>query len=75
MPEETAPPEPTRDQKRNGWTAKALKEYNDTIEQNIQARHFGGIYADADVHEDMKRRNRAKAIKCENVASYEPLDW
>jgi len=75
MSEEAAPPEPTKDQKRNGWTAKALKEYNDEIEQNIQARHFGGTYADADVNRDMKRRASAKAIKCENVAAYDPLNW
>ncbi len=61
--------------KRNGWTAATLGAYNDAIEQNINARHFGGNYADPEIDRMMKARAVANKVKCENVAGYNPLNW
>lgn len=61
--------------KRNGWTPETLQAYNDTIEQNIGARHFGGNYADPDVDRMMKGRAAANKFVCVNVESFSPLDW
>jgi len=70
-------PKPDIDEqhKRNGWTADTLQAYNDAIELNINARHFGGNYADPEIDRMMKSRAVANKVRVENVAGFNPLNW
>ena len=56
--------EPTREEKRNGWTAQALTEYYRQREKAALIRVFGDP-------QNPKRR----PLRIQNVKAFKPLRW